>query len=213
MADFPYAQSPEKLANLLKTIPTIGKPEAFETKKLKSLGFTSSHDSKLLNVLKFLGLIEDKKGGSPTDLWQALRTDFGGTLAQCIRDSYSELFGIYPNAHTQDTESLRAFFTANTSVGADTVQKITSTFQTLVGLADFNKAKSPTTTNSAESATAPATSAAVSVEHLSREVRTPMGTININIQLQLPSDPSGEVYDKLFRSLSEHIWSPRDASH
>lgn len=205
MSDFPYAQSPDKLTSLLKTIPTIGKPDSFDTKRLQSLGYTSSHDAKLLNVLKYLGLIEDKKGGGPTEVWQELRTSFGKTLGRQIKDSYSDLFSIYPNAHQKDTESLRAFFTANTSVGADTVHKITATFQTLIALAEFDKSgknTEPTTDNEVE------------VEPVKRKIiqesQSTHGTININIQLQLPSDPSGEVYDKLFKSLKEHIWSPSE---
>lgn len=30
------------------------------------------------------------------------------------------------------------------------------------------------------------------------------GTVNLNIQLQLPSDASGEVYDKFFEAMKKH---------
>lgn len=210
MTDYPYVQSPDKLVDILKRIPSMGKPETFGTKKLQALGFTSSHDTKILNVLKFLGLIEDKKGGSPTEVWQALRSNFQATLADCIIKGYSELYSIYPDAHVQSTESLRNFFTANTTVGADTVGKISTTFQTLASLAEFDSREPSAKGDSSR----PESGHAIGQhkEVLVTGATSPLSTININIQLQLPSDSTGEVYEKLFKSLKDHIWAPSDHS-
>ena len=42
---------------------------------VKKLGFKSSYDEKILPAIKFIGLVEDKRGGSPTELWGQLRTN------------------------------------------------------------------------------------------------------------------------------------------
>ena len=47
MTAFPYVASPDKIPTLFKKIGEMGIPKKFSNTTLKSLGFTSSNDSRL----------------------------------------------------------------------------------------------------------------------------------------------------------------------
>ena len=58
MADFEYTTVPGKLEALLTKIRDIGVPAKAANQWLKSIGFTSSNDSSLLKMPKFIGLAD-----------------------------------------------------------------------------------------------------------------------------------------------------------
>jgi Family of unknown function (DUF5343) len=58
MGDFVYTVVPGKLKLLLGKIRTVGVPPKVTVQWLKTLGFTSSNDSTLIGVLRFIGFIE-----------------------------------------------------------------------------------------------------------------------------------------------------------
>jgi hypothetical protein len=125
---FPYVASPDRLKSLLtKLAGEVGIPAKFDTKFLKTLGFTSSNDQRMLSAIKFIGLADQK--GNPTDLWKKLRADSGSAVAMGIRQGYADLFSHFPDAHLKDDEALRSFFSAQTTLGAHAVAKMVSTFK------------------------------------------------------------------------------------
>jgi hypothetical protein len=107
---YPYVASPDKIAPLLKKIGEMGIPKKFTNATLKSLGFTSSNDARLVNLVKFIGLTD--QSGTPTALWTEFRKHPKAAIATGVRAGYSELFHQYPDAHQRDTEALRTYFAA-----------------------------------------------------------------------------------------------------
>lgn len=81
-----------------------------------------------------------------------------------------------------------------------------STFKALAAIADFGEAGDA---SSAEISTpAPAVAAAPLQPALTstRQVGSGGGvTLNLNIELQVPSDPTGEVYEKFFAAMKKHL--------
>lgn len=138
--------------------------------------------------------------GSPTDLWKEARTGLGSAMAKGIKAGYGSLYQTYPNAHQQSNEAIKNFFKANSAVGDAAVSKMVSTFKALVGIADFGAV------DSAPSGQSPDLHQAPSVQ-VSRGKPQGAGGVNLtlNIELQVPSDPTGEVYDKFFAAMKKHL--------
>src|SRR5918993_1656591 len=137
MDTYPYVQSPGRLVGFLKQLRTIGKPARFTTDTLRSLGYTSSNDRGFIRVLRFLGWIG--ASGEPTSRWDAMRARFEAAVADAIRAGYADVFAHYPDAHRRDDETLRAFFSAKTSVGAAAVAKMAATFRALCSTSAFSE--------------------------------------------------------------------------
>lgn len=206
---YPYVQSPDKLKEFLLKLPTIGQPDVFDTSKLSALGYTSSNDKAMLGAVKSLGIIENKRGGGPTDLWAGLRSDFGSTMATASRNAYADLYAIYPDAHQKDQEALRSFFAANTTVGSGAVSKMVSTFKAIVSLADFDSIVPDDADADAEKPQVdpkPINKVTKANERPSVAQYASGPNVNLNIQLQLPSDASGEVYEKFFSAMKKHLY-------
>lgn len=211
---FPYVASPDKLKSLVdKLAGDVGIPAKFDTKFLKSIGFTSSNDTRLLSAIKFVGLAEEN--GTPTKLWKALRGDSKSAMASGVRQGYGALFDRYPDAHLKDDEALRTYFAAETALGGQAVAKTVRTFKAFCELSDFSQAGVAGTANtSAPKASSPnltknkeETALDAGVSGLARQASGPGGlTVNLNIQLQLPADSSGDVYDKFFEAMRKNFW-------
>lgn len=202
---YPYVASPEKLKSLLKKIAGVGIPPKFDTKFLKTLGFTSSNDRRLLSAFKFIGLADGK--GNTTDLWKELRTDSKAAIAKGVRQGYADLFSHFPDAHLKDAETLRTFFTGQTSLGALAVSQMVTTFKAFREMGDFDPVQT-----SAPTKAKPSVQGSAEVPKPDPVFKGPEvagePSININVQLQVPPDATGEIYDKFFEAMRKHLWPP-----
>lgn len=209
--DYPYIMSPDKLQKLVgKDLRQIGTPDKFDIKKLKSLGFTSSNDQRLLGVVRFVGLFDDK--GVPTPLWKEFRAKPEAALAKGIMKGYAELFAQFPDAHLKDGEALRTFFSAHTHLGGVAISKVVSTFKSLCKLAKFDEIQARSGAEEVEELVDPARRATDLPRRFTStapQVASGM-TVNLNVQLQLPPDATGEIYDKFFEAMKKHLWPPQE---
>lgn len=215
MADkgYPYTTVPGKLRDLLTKAPTMGRPTSVTTDWLKQAGWTSSNDRSMIPVLKFVGLVgSDSK---PTPLWDAIRVKDQARraqLASAIRESYADLFALYPDAHRKDGEALRNFFRAHSSGGEQVQGKLVQTFQALAEFADFD-AQAPAVAESPpaqaeKQSPKPKEGKPEASDESSRAAGAasfPGVALNVNIQLQLPATSDGEVYEKLFGAMRKHL--------
>ncbi|MGB8624478.1 MAG: DUF5343 domain-containing protein, partial [Paracoccaceae bacterium] len=138
MTKYPQIYVVDKFQSFLTELTKVGKPPSVDRAYIKKLGFKSSYDENFLYAVKFLGLVEDKRGGGPTDKWNELRSDVGTTLAICLRDAYSELFGFYPDAHLRDDEALTSFFRGSTEGSAEEVERMVNAFNAVRQMANFD---------------------------------------------------------------------------
>lgn len=197
MAAYIYTTNPAKIREFLQTIQTAGVPDKLTLQQLSSLGFKSDNDKPLLRIMKAIGFVSST--GVPTDRWQSYRDKqvAGSVLAEGIKEHYEELFKTYPDAHVKDVEALRNFFSTSTKVSVRTLGLMRRTFRTLCELADFG---------------APSVREEVSRIDPSQRLESTMVrkerpgyTININIQLALPSDAKKETFDAFFESMKKNL--------
>ena len=204
MAEFPYTPKPSSLPDFLAKIQTIGRPDKVTLKYIASLGFKSKSDRYISGILKSLGFTDSS--GIPTGRWQTYRDkrQAQAELAVAIREAYSDLFAVYPNAHRKDDEALKNFFTSTTSVGEKAVSYMVRTFKTLCKLADFTSIPQPSP--AVQPVTPPATMPQLAEEVVRTEpTQTIAPSLNFNIQVHISPDASADQIDQIFASIAKHL--------
>jgi hypothetical protein len=202
---YPYTQNTGSLLSVIKAIGSHGVPNKFTAKELPVWGFKSSNDRNISNVLKFIGFLDNS--GIPQDGWTRARTDAPSAVAAGVRAGYAELFQTFPDAHRKDTEALTNFFKAKTTVGDAVVKQMVSTFRALAQFGNFDAADA-----AAEGPDELKSSEALSQSPIKHSTALVSGipsakgmTINLNIELSVPTDSTGEVYDKFFSAMKKHL--------
>lgn len=202
---YPYTTVPGKLRDVLQKIPKIGRPDKVTVAWLKSAGWTSSNDSSIIPVLKFVGLVG--QDGRPTDLWHAVRSSDTGSRARVgegIKAAYADLFALYPDAHRKDTESLRNFFRTHTSGGEQVQSKLVQTFQTLAEFGDFEASVPADDADRHRVEPESTRTSSRTGGHVAKPVASGI-SLTVNIQLQLPATADAGVYEALFVSMRKHL--------
>ncbi len=137
MAEFPYSLAIGRMQQFLKEIPTTGTPEKVTVKVLEERGYKSTNDRPIVPTLKFLGLID--ASGAPTAKWKALRDreQYGRVMAHIVRESYHDLFALYPDAQEKSEKDIHNFIGKNTDAAMRMVSAMVSVFKMLCSLSDF----------------------------------------------------------------------------
>lgn len=204
-AMYPYTQNVGSLVGVIKAIGSHGIPDKFSTRELPIWGYKSSNDRSIIGVLKHIGFID--QSGTPQQLWRDARTNPALAAAKGTRAGYAELFKTFPDAHRKDAEALTNFFKAKTSVGDAAIKQMVATFRALAQFGEFDgidaaspESVEPTSAAPSNAASSNATSA------VSRQISGAGGmTINLNVELVVPTDATGDVYDKFFAAMKKHL--------
>lgn len=95
-----YLTSAKNTSDIFRAMQSAQAPERFTTKFLEGLGFPSSNDRAMINVLKALGFLTDS--GVPTARYHEYldQTQSDLVLAQAIREAYADLFRVNRKADT-----------------------------------------------------------------------------------------------------------------
>jgi len=204
MAEFPYTMVTGNLKRFFNHIQAAGVPDKVTTQYLVKVGFKSKNDRQIIPILKFIGFLD--ASGTPTDMWLSYRDTASGrkVVSGAVGKAYPDLFNTFPDAHRKDNEALRNYFSAHTKVGEKALGSIVGTFKALCELGDF------------EGTPMPEVALPTGVRHVGQ---VPLGasekklgappsapTININVQLQLPSTEDASVYEKLFSAMKKHLF-------
>lgn len=194
MADIQYTTVPGKLKSLLLKLREVGIPSKASIQWLKSLSFTSSNDSSLITILKFINFADSS--GIPTDYWRKYRgSQYKIVLGDAIQVAYKDLFNLYPDAYKKSDQELSSYFSTNTGGGKQVIGKMVSTFKTLCENASFKESglqesQVDLTKKSEQKLVTP-------------ESRSP--SIHFDIQIHISPDVTNDQIDKIFESMSKHL--------
>lgn len=204
----PSTASVGSIPRFFKHIQVAGIPPKVTNPYLKSVGFKSSNDYALIGILKALDFIDH--GGVPTTRWNAYRDTKNAkfVLAEAIRNTYTGLFGTYPHAEGKDDEAVANWVRGNTSFSGVTVERAVRTFKTLCAEADFSAALATTGTQTSPSVPNSVTASTTAAVPVLATQGNP--SVNINIELHLPSTNDPEVYDNFFKSMKAHLFSEKE---
>lgn len=201
---YPYTQNTGNLTSLILSIGKHGIPDKFTTKDLPIWGYKSSNDRSIVSVLKFIGFLDN--AGTPSELWRSARTQPEKATAAGVREGYKALFQTFPDAERKDSEALTNFFKAKTDVGDAAIKQMVSTFKALAQYGDFEGASqiSPVVdTTSIPPSPIPPQAVALSAGGGGMSV-------NLNIELSVPADETGKVYDAFFKAMKKHLLDGQD---
>lgn len=211
MAEAPaYTTVPGKLPDLLKKIREAGVPSKANGSWLESLGFKSSNDRSMLNVLRQIGFID--ASGAPTPAWKEYRgAGYKEILGRALQVGYRDLYATYSDAHARTNTDLGHVFSTRTTAGKQAIDKMVSTFKTLAGQAEFGSSVVSTAAPTADPAVvseAASDTGLIAPTLVARTTSTPAGmTVNINVQLTLPQTADEKAYQAFFKAMREHLLS------
>ncbi|BCA58826.1 DUF5343 domain-containing protein [Sphingomonas sp. HMP6] len=191
-----------KLSHCWTKLKQLGFPKVTNA-WLKTIGFTSSNDGSLIGVLKVAQLIDGSQ--APTALWQKFRGSEGPTaLAEGIRTGYSELYGVYPDAHDRPSIDLENVFSQSSKAGRQAISKAVATFKNLAKEADFSKS-SQAVPAEAEHFETTTLHAPVEGKHPTN-ARGTAPNLHIDVQVHISADASVEQIDQIFASMAKHLY-------
>jgi hypothetical protein len=214
---YPYANVNGGLIQLLDQLRKSF-PGTVDADLLKKLDIAPKNESYIINVVRFLGLIDDdgKKtasGGKAFSLHedQAFKEQF----AEIVRSAYNALFDIYGDAAwSQPDGKLIAFFRQTDQSSGIVGGRQASTFKTL---AIFAGRASGTVPN--QKPKSGASKPAKSQDKQSKSVATPTPatsppkgatgdhrvSLTVRIEVNLPAAGDQDTYDRIFRSIRENL--------
>lgn len=199
-------------------------PSTVDASTLKKLGLAPNNESYLINILKFLKLVDDD--GNRTD--QASNAfvlhkddDFQNAFSEIVKIAYKDLFELRnDDAWTLDEEDLITYFRQSDQSTEIVGKRQAVTFKALAGLSGKREISAPRTSsapkvqNRATSRTAKSRNAAVRKSE-NREEQSGSGRgytsqesafgLTVRVEINLPADGSQATYDRIFKSIKENL--------
>lgn len=142
MASYPAIHDPGIIEKLLDVIESRDPPGVVDIDFLESAGLRRETDEQLMQLLEFLGYLDESH--RPTNLWRQSRdrTRAPALLGNAVRAAYWKLFDSYPDAaETTDGSTLMSFFREQTGADERTAAYMILTFKVLCDLSDFEAAE------------------------------------------------------------------------
>ena len=203
MSDVVYTTVPGKISTLLSKIRQVGVPPKVTQAWLKTIGFTSSNDGTLLGILRIAGLIDGN--GVPTARWSQFRGSQGKeVLGEGIQQGYSELYAVYPDAHSRSNTELEHVFSSTSKAGKQAIQKAVSTFKNLAAEAEFKNGTIEDETPFKDETLYPPGG------HLKKEAKidnkSNAPSLHIDVQVHVSAEASAEQIDQIFASMAKHLY-------
>ncbi|MCK5130680.1 MAG: DUF5343 domain-containing protein [Candidatus Sabulitectum sp.] len=142
MKTYPAVRDPGSIELLFRSIRSKDQPDKITTDYLASIGFRRQPDVKLLELLFFLGFIDNNL--APTDQWRTIKDisdeQFREILSSAIAEAYRKVFQYQTEQESTDSKILMAFFKKETGVSDTESAYMVLTLQVLIDLADFQDA-------------------------------------------------------------------------
>jgi hypothetical protein len=203
-----YVQTMGQLPDLFREIQQGQAPSQFTTQHLKDLGFTSSNHRLFLPLLKALGFLT--ADGKPTPRYHDYRSDqqtARRVMGQALKEAYADLFVLRAKPTDHDKSLFEGKFKSAHNTTDRMAKLMTSTFFSLLPLADLDGA------NTAKVAEPKKDATPSREEEKDKDgdagprgtVRRTSTSLHYNIQIHLPATKDIEVYNAIFRSLKEHL--------
>lgn len=204
--DIPYVATPGSIVKILEKIKEAQTPETFSQDFLKTkLGFNGGNYMTFISWAKKTGLLTVE--GTPTQLYKQFRnpTTSGISIAQALRNGYSELYSRNEYCHDLDKKAFKGLVMEATGDSHDSkkVENIVSTFFNAKTLADFDAKISTTKEKQTEEIKKePDVSSKSSEKIIERKLN--LG-LNYTINLVLPKTDDPAIFNAIFKSLKENL--------
>jgi hypothetical protein len=197
MTKYPYTNRPEDVTKLLQRLknnePPAGK---IGSSYLKSMGFSTTSGSYLLDILKKLGFMDAEN--QPTASWRdyAASDSRGLVLAAALKNTYPELFKSMLCPYLEGDESLIEFFEREEPETTPRERGlVVMTFRALSEPADFQDLMCPDEGSRPMQAAPEQSAPMVKVDP----------RIQLNIQIHIdPATPDAKI-EAIFRNMQKYL--------
>lgn len=225
MASFPYISGAGNIAAILGILRK-NFPAAVTADTVKKYQIASNNESYIINTLQFLGLLdsESKKTKVATEIFSLHEDEsFQAELTKVVRNSYSELFELHgEDAWHLDKKKLIGYFRQADKTSEVIGTRQAAVFQILAIQCGKITAPSETAKQGVKSSTASITKPRGAKQAVKSKVSSPEFSesdgksdldkekngaisLNVRIEINLPTGASAENYDAIFKSIREHI--------
>jgi hypothetical protein len=220
---YPYVAS---AGPLVKAVAHLRRsfPKEVTADTLRKLGVAPKNESYVINVLRFLGVIDDegKKVDAKAKAFVHHGDAFAAEFAKLVEESYEELFELHgAESWKLDRDSLTQFF-RTTDRSTDVVgTRQAGTFAALAALSGHSEVPTPkvssapprknigTARTPRKDKTDPG--ASVETERGKNGSSAPAPQkgggvgLTVRIEVNLPANGDQETYDKIFRSIRQNL--------
>jgi hypothetical protein len=210
----------------LKTVAHLRKsfPKEVTADTLRKLGVAPKNESYVINVLRFLGIVDEEGKKSDNKAKAFVQHDgsaFAGEFGKLVKEAYEELFELHgDSAWTQDRNALTQFF-RTTDHSSDVVgTRQAGTFAALSALSGHteppeqktsNPAKKTKNSNAVNKGPRKAAKGDLAVASEGKPAANSPATANssvgltVRIEVNLPASGDQETYDNIFRSIRKNL--------
>ena len=194
-------------------------PGKIDASVLKKLGIAPKNESYLINILKFLKVIDDQ--GAPTAEARSTFSQhddaaFAKKLGEMMKSAYTDLFSLHgEKTWALDANALITYFRQSDQSSAVVGGRQASTFQTLAAFAGHGEVPSakPATPQKVKATTTKGKSKTASITPAKSTPPEGTGTrsgqkdlgLTVRIEINLPAAGDQETYDRIFRSIKENL--------
>lgn len=201
-------------------------PAQVTAETLKKLGIASNNESFVLNILRFVGVLDadgKKNAKAATVFNQHDDAAFQAGFAELVASAYSDLFTLHgEQAWTLPTDKLISYFRNTDHTSALVGQRQASTFQALSALAgrsdnaprvaakskaaDRQQVKAPVKRATVTPPPAQKVPAPAPTDSAQKQTQGASGmALTVRVEINLPAGGDQETYDRIFRSIRENL--------
>lgn len=217
---YPYISS---AGPMVKTVDRFRKqfPSEVTADTLRKLGIAPKNESYVINIFKFLGLIDEsgKKVEATTRAFvQNDDSKFAQMFAEVVKKAYAGLFELYGDeAWARDRDGLVTYFRESDSSSDVVGKRQALTFNALAALSGHGEMFVPRATSSAAKPTTKATPRVktakeekvdkVNKEDKVVEVDTSSKRVGLTVRVEvnLPANGDQKTYDAIFQSIRKNL--------
>ena len=216
---YPYISS---AGPVVKTVERFRKqfPAEVTADTLRRLGIAPKNESYVINILKFLGLIDEtgKKIEATTRAFvQNDDTKFADMFGEVVKKAYAPLFDLYgDDAWASERDSLVTYFRESDSSSDLVGKRQALTFNTLAAISGHGEMFVPRATlgppkssgtKAAPKAKAakPETIAVTQPQGANRDASAGRVGLTVRVEVNLPANGDQETYDAIFQSIRKNL--------
>lgn len=217
---YPYVASAGPLMKTIDHLRRKNFPREVTADTLRKLGVAPSNESYVINVLRFLGVIDDegKKVDTKADAFvQHKDEEFQKQFEGLIRDAYEELFEMHGDeAWNMNRGELTQFFRASDHSTEIVGTRQAGTFSYLAALSGHNALPQQREGTARKVPAGKASKASTRVKSSTDKVqhsrpKTPVDMseprvgLTVRIEVNLPADGDQQTYDRIFKSIRKNL--------
>ena len=192
-------------------------PATIDAGTVRRLGIAPKNESYLINILRFVGIIDDegKKTPQATKVFSIHDdTKFQAELGGLVKNAYKQLFDDHGAAGWQlDTNALITFFRQTDESSGIVGARQAATFKALAALAGHGEAptvRTPGTPKAREPKAAKSKSKTGAEQRaesslLTKEAAAGKFGLTVRVEVNLPAEADQETYDKIFQSIRHNL--------